>query len=83
MKMILECHQKGKDFYASPNGVFRYKIIEDDGKSIGLTDEGIRFHTFLEVTYLHNLIAVDVAESIYFQIQLENFCSLFLVWVFI
>ena len=78
MRMILECHQKGKDFYASPNGVFRNKIIEDDGRSICLTAEGIRFHTFLEVTYLHNLIAVDVDDSIYFQRQLENFCSSFL-----
>ena len=78
MKMILECHQKGKAFYASPNGVFRNKIIEDEGGNIRLTDEGIRFHTFLEVTYLHNLIAADVAESIYFQRQLENFCSSFL-----
>ena len=73
MKMILECHQKGKGFDVSPNGVFRNKIIEDERGSIRLTGEGIRFHTFLEVTYLHNLIAVDVAESIYFQKQLENF----------
>ena len=78
MKMILECHQKGKGFDVSPNGVFRNKIIEDERGSIRLTGEGIRFHTFLEVTYLHNLIAVDVAESIYFQKQLENFCSSFL-----
>ena len=30
MKMILECHQKGKGFDVSPNGVFRNKIIEDE-----------------------------------------------------
>ena len=78
MRMILECHQDGEDFRASSDGVFRNKIIEDKMESIRLTDEGIRFHTFLEVTYLHNLIAVDVAESIYFQKQLENFCSSFL-----